>query len=408
MFNNIQNRLLLSYLMVLTVVLGVFAIAVRTTFAYSLNQQLNTRLATLAQSAALELELDGGTLSVDLENITNENQAIQWFDQDGTLIESQGMYVATVPLELETSIQIQRNPYPVKALTIPVNDKNKGVFLGYTRVSESTVALNNTLRTLDIGLGSGIVTALTLSSLGGLWLTRQAMQPIEKSFQRLQQFTSDASHELRSPLMAIQTNATVALKYPENMRSSDAEKFQAIKSASMQMKALTEDLLMLTRLDQDTVVEHTSVNLAPVLEQLHTLYQPQANTKQIRLQAKFAPRLPTLGNQVQLTRLLTNLIDNALHYTHEGGIVNVTAQPSATKLTISVKDTGIGIAPNHLEHIFERFWQADQARAYKNDGAGLGLAIAQSIAQSHGGEITVTSQLGQGSCFTVELPAAEI
>ncbi|MEL6334884.1 MAG: ATP-binding protein, partial [Cyanobacteria bacterium J06626_26] len=77
---------------------------------------------------------------------------------------------------------------------------------------------------------------------------------------------------------------------------------------------------------------------------------------------------------------------------------------SPTKLIISVEDTGIGIAPDHLDHIFDRFWQADQARAYKKDGAGLGLAIAQSIAHSHGGEIKVISHLKQGSCFTIELP----
>lgn len=405
MFKQIQTRLLLSYLAVLTVVLGVFAISVRTTFAYNLNQQLNNRLATLARSAALELELDGGTLSVDLENITNENQAVQWFDEDGTLIESQGQYVATLPLKQEPSFQTQQHPYPVKALTIPVTDENKGLFLGYTRVSESTVAFNNTLRTLDIGLGSGIIAALALSTLGGLWLTRQAMSPIENSFRRLQRFTSDASHELRSPLMAIQTNATVALKYPENMRISDAEKFGAIKSASKQMKALTEDLLMLARLDQETVVKHTAFNLSPVLEQLHTLYQPQASTEQINFQVKFEPNLPTVGNKIQITRLLTNLIDNALRYTPEGGMVTVTAKSAPTKLIISVEDTGIGIAPDHLDHIFDRFWQADQARAYKKDGAGLGLAIAQNIAHSHGGEIKVISHLEQGSCFTIELPA---
>lgn len=391
--------------MVLTVVLGVFAIAVRTTFAYSLNQQLNSRLATLARAAALELELDGGRLSIDLETITNDNQAVQWFDENGSLLETQGEYIITRPFDAEDPIQIQRSPYPAKGLTIPIRDLNKDVFLGYTRVSESTASLNNTLRTLDIGLGSGIIAALTLSSLGGLWLTRQAMQPIEHSFQRLQRFTSDASHELRSPLMAIQTNAAVALKYSDNMRPSDAEKFAAIKSASMQMKALTEDLLILTRLDQETVVEHSAVNLTPVLEQLHTLYQTQANAKQIRLEAQFPASLPTLGNKVQLTRLITNFIDNALRYTPEGGTVKVTAQHISPKLIISVEDTGIGIAPDHLKHIFERFWQADQARAYKTDGAGLGLAIAQSIAHGHGGEIKVTSHLGQGSCFTLELPA---
>lgn len=307
MFNHIRHRLLLSYLAVLTVILSVFAIAVRTTFAYALNQQLDNRLKTLARSAALELELEGGEVNVDLENITNENQAVQWFDSEGTLLESQGEYIVGLPLEPNPTFQIQHKPYPAKALTIPVNDLNKDVFLGYTRVSESTANINNTLRTLDLGLGGGVLAALALSSLGGVWLTRQAMQPIEQSFQRLQRFTSDASHELRSPLMAIQTNAAVALKYPDSIRPSDAEKFQAIQSASAQMKALTEDLLLLARMDQAATVEQVPINITPILEALHTLYQPQANAQQIRLKAEITPDLPTVGLNAKLPNLSSGL-----------------------------------------------------------------------------------------------------
>ncbi|MEQ8960250.1 MAG: ATP-binding protein, partial [Coleofasciculus sp. C2-GNP5-27] len=257
---------------------------------------------------------------------------------------------------------------------------------------------------LDLGLGVGVMMALALSGIGGIWLTRQAMQPIEQSFRRLQRFTSDASHELRSPLMAIKTNAAVALKYPEVMRELDAEKFHAIESASTQLTALTENLLQLARTDRKAFQKEELVNLRFLLEHLLDLYRLPAEAKQIHLQAQLQNELWVKGDTIQLTRLFTNLIDNALRYTPAGGVVKVQAERESDRLTVSVEDTGIGIAPEYIEHIFERFWRADQARSYQAGGFGLGLAIAQGIAQNHGGKITLTSELGRGSCFAVCLP----
>ncbi len=107
------------------------------------------------------------------------------------------------------------------------------------------------------------------------------MQPIESSFQRLKQFTADASHELRSPLMVIKSNASVALKYPKEMRATDAEKFQAIASATNQMTRLTEDLLFLARTDKIPSRDGANVNLTSILSDLVQLYQPQAEAKRI-------------------------------------------------------------------------------------------------------------------------------
>jgi hypothetical protein len=107
--------------------------------------------------------------------------------------------------------------------------------------------------------------------------------------------------------------------------------------------------------------------------------------------------------------LFVNLLENALHYTPSGGTVRVSIAPieaSHDSVVIQVEDTGIGIAPEHLAYVFDRFWRADQARNRREGGSGLGLAIAQAIAQAHGGIITVTSQLGAGSRFQVELPLA--
>jgi len=232
------------------------------------------------------------------------------------------------------------------------------------------------------------------------------MQPIEQSFWKLQQFTADASHELRSPLMVIKSNAAVALKYPEGIRESDAEKFRAIASAINQMSALTEDLLMLARTDQTSLQKQDSVSLTKILEQLVQLYKTQAEAKQLYLKAELLPELSVLGDADQLTRLFINLIDNALRYTPENGTVNIQTSRTGNTLIIHIQDTGVGIAPDQLAHIFDRFWRADRSRTYWSSGFGLGLAIAQGIAQKHGGMITVSSQLGVGSCFSVQLPTS--
>jgi len=126
-----------------------------------------------------------------------------------------------LPLPVDRTVQIQLDNR-IQGVTLPIVGSDDRKQIGYVRVSQSLEELDETLRKLDLGLGSGIVFALLLSGVGGVILTRQAMQPIERSFQRLKQFTADASHELRSPLMAIKSNAAVAIKYPEGMRETDA------------------------------------------------------------------------------------------------------------------------------------------------------------------------------------------
>lgn len=411
MFQQIRYRLLWSYLAVLMVVLAVFAIVVRTVFARTLYYQLITRLDTLAQSVAAGSLYEAGTLqpsnSVDVQSLVNQRQALQWFDSQGQEVAQQGNELLSRPLRPDRPIQIQEYNR-LLGVTVPIVDRETNLPVGYVRASETLERIDRELRTLDWGLGGGIIVALTLSGVGGIWLTRQAMRPIEHSFQRLQQFTANASHELRSPLMAIKSNAAVALKYPEGMRPADVEKFEAIANATQQMTRLTEDLLFLARNDRILVRDWESVDLAALLNYLIQLYQPEAIEQSIQLKASLPGAIWVMGDSAQLTRLFTNLIDNALHYTPAGGIVAVKAEQtvssSGTYADIHVQDTGMGIAPEHVKHVFERFWRADRSRAHWDGGAGLGLSIAQSIAQRHNGKITVTSQVDVGSRFSVRLP----
>lgn len=407
MFKQIQYRLLVSYLVVIAAILCTFALAVRIVYAHSLKQQLTDKLTTLGQGAVSSAEFNNGQLEVgndfSAKDLIARNQALQWFNLQGQLITQQGKAISTLPFSISETSQVQQSHPRIQSVTLPIISSDNQQRLGYVRASQSLEELDENLRKLDWGLGGGIVMALILSGIGGVWLTRQAMHLIEESFQRLKQFTADASHELRSPLMAIKSNVSVALKYPDGMRPTDAEKFEAIASASNQMTHLTEDLLLLARTDKTANPEQQSVNLTEVLERLVELYQPQAQTKQITLQAHLAQYSFVLGDAAQLTRLFTNLIINALHYTLEGGI-EVKLSRTGQSVVVDVNDTGIGIAPEHLARVFDRFWRADQSRTHWDGGSGLGLAIAQSIAQTHGGTIAVSSQVGVGSCFTVRLP----
>lgn len=408
MFKRIQNRLLISYLAVLATILGTFAIAVRLVYSYSLKQQLTSQLVALAQGAISSAEVNRGRLEVghdfSVKDLNSRGQALQWFDLQGALITQQGKSVSTLPFSTSETSQFQQSNPRIQSVTLPIVSSDNQRRFGYVRASQSLEEFDENLRKLDWGLGSGIVVALILSSVGGVWLTRQAMQPIEESFDRLKQFTADASHELRSPLMAIKSNVAVALKYPEGMRPTDAEKFDAIASATNQMTHLTEDLLLLARTDKAAVPDRQPVNLTEILEQLIELYQPQAQTKQIILQTHLPKSVFVLGDTAQLIRLFTNLIVNALHYTPERGKVEVKLARSGKTVVVDVSDTGVGIASEHLVRVFDRFWRADQSRSHEDGGSGLGLAIAQSIVQSHGGTITVSSQIGMGSRFTVVLP----
>jgi two-component system, OmpR family, manganese sensing sensor histidine kinase len=405
-FQSLRYRLLLSYLIVMASILGVFAIAVRVVFTHALSQQTTEKLVALGQGAATSLELEDGHLGFQsdfpVQSLVNRDQAVEWFDQRGKSVGKQGRYRLTLPFSGKETVQTQAGQPRIHSVTLPVIGSDSGRLLGYVRASQSLEEFDENLRKLDLGLGGGISLALLLSGIGGAILSRQAMQPIEQSFERLKQFTADASHEFRSPLMAIETNVEVALTYPEMTRSKrDTEKFEAIASATSQMTRLTEDLLFLARTDNLPNRQWEAVNIKDLLDELVQLYQPQAAKKSITIRINDSGPLHLFGDTGQLKRLFTNLIMNALQYTHEGGQVEIERRLMGYQAVVSIKDTGIGMTPEQMSRVFDRFWRAEKSRSYESDGSGLGLAIAQAIAQAHGGSIAVTSQLGVGSRFTV-------
>lgn len=410
MFQKIRTRLLFNNLLVFALVLSGAAIAVRLVFVQNLKQQISEKLIAGGQGVVAEAELDNsGRLEVEDEflaqTLLNDHQSFEWFDLQGKSVERMGESFPETPLDRQATANfVEVGKHRIHYVTLPIIGEETGERIGYVRVGELMDEFDETVLQLDVGLGVGAIAATILSSAGIFWLNRQAMEPIEESFRRLKQFTADASHELRSPLMAISSNAEVSLKYPEGMREDDHDAMIAMLSASEQMRSLTEDLLLLARTDKVSPMQLAPLNLASLLKDLVQLYHTQAAEKNIALTSEVDPELWVQGDSSTLIRAFTNLVQNAIRYTPSGGAISIKAKQLSNQIQVMVKDTGMGIAQENLENIFERFWRADQARSHNDGGSGLGLSITQAIVQSHRGHIEVTSAPGRGSCFTIDLP----
>jgi two-component system, OmpR family, manganese sensing sensor histidine kinase len=410
-------RLLLTYLTVMAAIFGASAAAVYLFFINSLYQQVDNRLLTLAQSAAPSLtavKIDGAEhldnrVEIPWQDLFRRNrQSLSWFDEKGQKLAEQGSIQVNLPARVGILTLPREN---IRTFTIPVYsrqpDRPDLLLEGYIRASESITEIEDIINRLRWGFAVGGIVALTLSGVGGSWLVNQSLKPTRQSYEQLKQFTADASHELRSPLTAIKTSIDVILKHPERIHPKDARKLAAIASATNQMIRLVEDLLFLARSNAVNPSEKAPVILDKVLQDLLTLLEPAAHDRKITLQSNLMPGLIVLGDASKLNRLFSNLLENGLQYTPPGGTVKLTLGRINRFAIVSVEDTGMGIAPEKLKLVFQRFWRADRARSYRSGGQGLGLSIAQAIAQQHEGEITVSSQEGVGSCFRVRLPLAE-
>jgi signal transduction histidine kinase len=255
----------------------------------------------------------------------------------------------------------------------------------------------------------GLATRLGLpdtgDELGRLASTFDAMlERIETSFERERRFAADASHELRTPLAAVQAIlGTAALK----RRTVDEYErvLEDIALETERLSVLTEDLLALARGDPPRAWPAERVDLANLLRDVTETFQSRAQDKEIDLVCTVPDGLHVTGDSDTLIRLFVNLVDNAVKFTNPGGRVTVASEPTESSFVgVTVSDTGPGIAPSDLPHVFERFYQAERARSVP--GTGLGLAIAHEIALAHGTRIEVTSELGEGSRFAIRLRRA--
>lgn len=224
---------------------------------------------------------------------------------------------------------------------------------------------------------------------------------LEAAFERQRRFTADASHELRTPLSIIQANTSLALEHswPE---ARYREFLAAIDAAAGRQSRIVEELLFLARADAGRLARDVGpVCLVEALEEAAAAVS-RPERPRIRLEA-IPPTLMVPGSGSELTRLFTNLLENAVRHTPLDGTVTVSASVDTASVTVTVMDTGEGIAPEHLPHLGERFYRVDAARSGSTGGTGLGLAICRSIIEAHGGRMTIESQVGVGTTVRLQL-----
>lgn len=225
---------------------------------------------------------------------------------------------------------------------------------------------------------------------------------LEQAFDREKQFTDDASHELRTPTAVILSQSEYALQNTRPQGETRAA-LESIHTQAARMAALLSQLLMLARADKGRqVVQREPVDLSELVEMVAETEAEQAEARNITVQTALEPGVTVQGDETLLMRLLINLTENAIRYGRPGGQVKLTLRRQDGEAVGTVEDDGIGIAPEDLDKIWQRFWQADPARS--GGGAGLGLSMVRWIAGAHGGRVTVQSEPGKGSIFTFFLP----
>lgn len=225
---------------------------------------------------------------------------------------------------------------------------------------------------------------------------------LQSAFEREKQFTDDASHELRTPTAVILSQSEYALNHaaPEGETRAALE---SIHTQAARMAALLSQLLLLARADAGRqVLQRESVNLSELVEMVVETEAEQAAAQKIAVETDLEADVRVQGDETMLMRLFINLTENAIRYGRPGGQVRLTLRREKDQAVAAVTDNGIGIAREHLDKIWQRFWQADPARS--DGGAGLGLAMVRWIAEAHGGHVQVESTPGAGSTFTVSIP----
>lgn len=294
---------------------------------------------------------------------------------------------------------------------VPTNysagEEHENASWGYLQIGRTLATYDAEVRRIQWILAFGLPLVLILVAATAWVLSGLAMRPIYQSYQQQQQFTANAAHELRSPLASLLATVEATLRLSPTQPKAVAPMLKTVERQGRRLSHLVADLLLLTRLEQDASAKQDKpCCLNDVVADLSEEFSELANANGIDLTSQVPDaEIYVAGDESQLYRLVSNVIANAIQYTPAHGSVVVSLKTRDRTAIIAVQDSGIGIPLSEQKQIFERFYRVNSDRSRKTGGTGLGLAISQAIAIHHDGKISVHSNVGQGSLFTIHLPS---
>jgi signal transduction histidine kinase len=434
-----------------------FGLAMWVDLAYSLSKGRDRTLTRRAARITEAIAAAGSDSPTGWESRFNqladaipEGNLIQLFDSAGRRLLPRKASPADFPWPRVTPVasdefgDLKYGGRPFRILKSPVPGKPNLVILVAGQLDDN----RNTMARFTMGLGWSIPVMLAVSALGGYFLSRRLLRPVdqfavtlrfitignlsrrlpwsgagdefdrlaetcnqmlarlEDAVERINRFTADASHELRSPVALIRTVAEFALRNPKMDRESK-EAFEEILAETVETGHLLEDLLTLARADEGHAnAMFELLDIAALMEEVCARQRPLAEAKQQTVDVRTTGPAWIQGDRSSLRRLISILLDNAVKYTPSKGHIRAVVTAADSSAVLSISDSGIGIAEELLPRIFDRFVRADPSRGVVN-GSGLGLAIAKWIAAVHHATIDVQSQKHVGSVFTVEFKLAD-
>ena len=460
----LRVRLTLWYGTALAVILIVFGGALYATLAHGLRDQIDRSLEETAAVAVRALEqhrvgpfLPFEDLAAEFPELAVLDKSFQIFSPAGKVaIQSPNLGRLDIPLSraaLEAALSGRatlesvrfRDGSSFRLLSMPI--LINGTLVNIVQVGASLRPAEEVLHRLLLVLLVSLPIALAVALGGGWFLAGRALQPVEAmtqaarriaagdltqrltvahsqdeigrlsatfndmiarleaSFRQVRQFSADASHELRTPLTVMKGETELALR-----RARPAEDYRLVLESSLEeidrMVRIVDELLFLSRADLGEVrIESQPVRLDALVEDVQLQAAVLGQELDVQITAGAVEPVTVQGDELRLRELLLNLVDNAVKYSRPGGKVALALARDGATARLSVTDDGIGISAEAQARIFDRFYRADNARAHAREGTGLGLAICKWIVEAHHGRIEVQSTVGQGSQFTVVLPA---
>jgi len=388
MFRAISYRIALQFMGFMFLLLLVNGIIFLAADVENTRRQMQVRLSRTTQLVMQQTNVSQEGVTVTLPPMTREQ--VRLVNLDGR-ITYEGGFFADIPFNPETGISeivLGNDRYSVLTTIMERN----GEAIGYMQIAEIArfQAGELRLRVILYLIVSTVISALTFGV--GLFFARRSLKPAEQMVQRLEQFTQDASHELRTPIAALTSSLDLALKskkYEEGILSA--------KDDVKQIAALVERLLELARADK-LLLQTDTIDLSGLTQTVVERHRPAAKEHKVEILTAIDPDVNVKGDVSLVQQILSNLLSNAVKFRKKGGgTVNVIL----TKDALTVSDDGIGITSDVLPHIFDRFYQADTSRA--QGGYGLGLALVKRIAELHGWKVSAQSADGKGASFRIDL-----